>query len=250
MQRLRRFLVGNHLLTALLCLALLAPTVLIDGCGSASSSSSRLSEAGGCPTCSAGAGDATGTTQPLPTSVKRIATFLAYKASADAPTQYYASDGSPLTPGEFSQQLQKLPKDSNKSIGVEVVNQPPPAPKPGEAHPNYVRIGCLWMDVRWEEGPVSRCFNLAGVQWHLNFHFRNACSNTEIFNLHAKAWWDNGPQFGLYESAHGWCFNSTGKFTAIRDKFMGMLGLIGITGLAAYLIADISAGVVVAAFAL
>ncbi len=232
---------SHRLVASFLGLLVLLPAVLQVGCGG----SSQSSPAGDCPTCSASGGTAS---EPLPSTVTRVATFKAYKADADAPAQFYREDGTPISADDLKAAFAALPKDPNKSVGIQILNEAPPAP--GTAQSRYVQVGCLWMDVRWEEGPVSKCFKLQGVQWHLNFHFKNACSNQDYFNIHAKAWWDNGPQFGLYESVRQWCFRSVGKWTAIRGKFMEALAAAGVTGVAAYVISDISAGVCVAAFAL
>lgn len=248
MQTIRR-LVGVKPVAFALCLLMLLPTILIAGCGSVGGGSPRMSESDTCPTCSQPGTGGTVTAEPLPATVKRVATFRAYKPDEATPTQYYTEDGTPITQAELSAAFLALPKDENKSIGIEILNQKPAAP--GSLTPKSpVFVGCLMMDVRWENGPVSKCFKLAGTQWHLNFHFRNWCTNRDYFNLHAKAWWDNGPQFGLYESERDWCFRSVGKWTAIRDKFMASLALVGVTGMVAYVISDISAGITVAAFAL
>jgi len=241
-----RHLLGTRLLSVVLCvLFLVTTTPLMTGCGGGSSGSPpAVSDS--CPTCSAN--PTTPAADPLPSTVVRVASFMAYKPDETTPTQFYAQDGTPITQAELSQALLALPKDPNKSVGIQIVNQKPPAP--GTVKPQYVQVGCLWMDVRWENGPVGNCFKLAGVQWHLNFHFKNACNNHEYFNLHAKAWWDGGPQFGLYESTSGWCARGGVKYSDIRSKFMEALALVGVGGLAAYIISDVSAGVVVAAFAL
>jgi hypothetical protein len=151
------------------------------------------------------------------------------------------SSGKSLTQKDFAKVLNDLPKDPNKSIGLEIIEDPSEL-----GQTRGFGVGCLWMDVRWEHGYVGGCVRRTG--WHLNFHLKNRCNERELFNLHVIGWWDNGPQFGAYNSANNWCAQSRGTWTSIRDKFVLALGAIGIGGLAATVIANISTGVVVAVF--
>lgn len=238
--RRHTLLVAYAPVALLACVLALIPAILV-GCSGGSAGPHPLADT--CSGCSVS--DGTGTVEPLPSTVRRVASFAAFKPSSNEPTQFYSLDGKVLSPDEFSKAFAALPKDSDKSIGIHVLDKGPATP--GQLQADWVRIGCLWMDVRWEWGYIPGCIKRVG--WHLNFHIKDACTDREIFNLHAAGWRDNGPQFGLYESARGWCWRSTGTWTAIRDKFMGAFAAVGITGFAAYVLSDICAGVCVGAFA-
>lgn len=74
------------------------------------------------------------------------------------------------------------------------------------------RYRCM---VRWERGYVGGCIKRNG--WHLNLHIRDIKANRDVLNSHMMGWGENGPQFGIYNSANGYCATSRGKFTAIKD---------------------------------
>lgn len=79
-----------------------------------------------------------------------------------------------------------------------------------------VSVGRYWADVRWEWGYVPGCVHTN--TWHLNLHLRDTWANRDLMNVHIASWWQNGPQFGIYNSgASGFCVQSRGTFTAIRS---------------------------------
>lgn len=109
-------------------------------------------------------------------------------------------------------------------------------------------VGNYWCDVRWEYHYVGSCIqrNL----WHLQLHIKNGQQNYDIFNLHMCVWWENGPQFGAYNSANGWCANTRGTYTRIRDTVANALRSQGFSNSVAYSIAAATAVIVVIAFGL
>ena len=223
----------------------------IIGCGGGNGVSRNLYASnpdGTCANCTANQAELS-TASVTGATTTRIASFSMYTPGNGAIPSYYDSAGKLITHDEFIVALKALPRDPTKSIGLNLLQSQPTI---DQATGRFVKIPftCLGFDIRWEYGSVSTCFKLAGQQWHLNIQFRNTCRNIEYFNVHAMAWWDNGPQFGLYESVHNWCFRSVGKWTAIRDKFLLLEGDVGVTGWGADVAADVEADVVVGAFAL
>lgn len=78
----------------------------------------------------------------------------------------------------------------------------------------------LWryqLRVNWHKGWVRGCINKYG--WHLNFHIKDWKTNHDYFDTHVIVWWQNGPQFGLYESESKNCVQTRGTFTAIKNAF-------------------------------
>ena len=59
---------------------------------------------------------------------------------------------------------------------------------------------------------------------HLNFMVRNVRTNTLLLDVHLAGWWDNGPQFGIYQSAGSRiCARTTGNFTKMRQAIQDVL---------------------------
>lgn len=82
--------------------------------------------------------------------------------------------------------------------------------------------GKYYYDFRWEKHMIYGCINRD--VWHLNLHLKDTTPpEREIVNFHLCVWWDNGPQFGIYNSANGACAKTPGKFSAIRYKIQDFL---------------------------
>lgn len=59
---------------------------------------------------------------------------------------------------------------------------------------------------------------------HFNLLIRNTRTNTLVLDIHLAGWWDNGPQFGIYQSAgNKICARTTGKFTQIRQAIQDVI---------------------------
>jgi len=111
-----------------------------------------------------------------------------------------------------------------------------------------VPVGCYRLMLRWEPGYTGSCIRRNG--WHLNFHLRNGCGNYDVFNVHVVPWWENGPQIGIYNSANGWCAQSRGTWTDMRDNFLRMALAAGLGYGVAVTVANTMATLSVAALAL
>lgn len=109
-------------------------------------------------------------------------------------------------------------------------------------------VGCYRMMVRWEYGYTGSCVRRNGN--HLNFQIRNWCSNQDVCNLHVVGWWENGPQAGIYNSANGWCAQSRGTFTEIRDAIFRAMVAVGIGAGVAWALSYVAALITIPAFAL
>lgn len=244
MKRFKGLMRGNLILALVMSLALLIPVIFMAaGCGGNKTNlSSSLEDE--CPSCT----NNIGTVDSFPSDVTRTAAFMLYYPTEDGEPEYYAEDGTPVTKDVFQAALQAMPKDPSKSIGLALLEERPSGPLEEHDQTRAWSIGCYWFDIRWEKHYVGSC--IKRDTWHLQFHIRNKCQNREIFNSHLCAWWQNGPQFGIYESTRGFCAQSRGTFTEIRGKIIGALAVVGITGTIAYIIANTAAGVTVAAFAL
>ncbi|MCL5407550.1 MAG: hypothetical protein M1429_03585 [Patescibacteria group bacterium] len=76
---------------------------------------------------------------------------------------------------------------------------------------NVGRYRCM---IRWEPGNVGGCIGRNG--WHLNLHIKDRWTNQDLFNAHLISWWQNGPQFGIWNPPSGFCRTTRGTFTNIR----------------------------------
>lgn len=87
-----------------------------------------------------------------------------------------------------------------------------------DINPASIKVGSYMFFIRWEYGYVGGCIRRNG--WHLNLHIRDWRANRDITNFHLMGWWQNGPQFGIYNSVTQWCKTTRGNFTAIRNAFI------------------------------
>lgn len=131
---------------------------------------------------------------------------------------------------------------STISIGVQEADS--------DASSSRYRMGKYYYDFRWEKHMIYGCINRD--VWHISLHLKDTTPpEREIVNLHLVVWWDNGPQFGIYNSANGACAKTEGKFTAIRNKINDFLSrMTPMPSWACYSIAYTAAVVVVVIFAL
>jgi hypothetical protein len=123
-----------------------------------------------------------------------------------------------------------------------------PEENPG-VKPADFTVGKYWCDIRWEWGYVGSC--IRRNCWHLNLHIRDKSSNQDVFNAHLCGWWQNGPQFGIYNPPSNYCATTRGNFTSIKNAIQDALSrsVPWIPYAVAVSIAYVSAGVVVGAFA-
>ncbi|MBI4948379.1 hypothetical protein HY844_02395 [Candidatus Berkelbacteria bacterium] len=220
---------------------------LVSGVGSTS-----LTDLGGCSTDTQL--ETTGSTsgsQDLWESKKVIFTFV---VSTDASGNLVLADlnNVVVTTTEFNAKLQQLPKDGVSAIELRIADEATMSEiSPDQVQTDWeytTRVGCYFLRISWEKHDIRSCINRN--VWHLGILLKNTCSGRDITNIHACAWWQNGPQVGLYDSFNGWCVTTVGTFTAIREKLKVALAIVGITGFTAYIISSVGATVIVGAFAL
>ena len=118
----------------------------------------------------------------------------------------------------------------------------------GEVQPSYW-CGKYFWDIRWEWGYVGGC--IKRNCWHLNLHVRDSQANRDLVNFHLCGWWQNGPQFGLYDPPSNYCATTRGTFTNIASAITDALRRLApvIPYATAAVIGYVTAGVVVGAFA-
>jgi len=124
-------------------------------------------------------------------------------------------NGQTLNLEEFKKALASA-KDTNQLIQLKMADSSS-AISDSSSPVRGVSVGRYWADVRWEWGYVPGCIHTNA--WHLNLHLRDIWANRELVNIHMASWWDNGPQFGIYNSgANKFCAQSRGTFTGIRES--------------------------------
>lgn len=171
------------------------------------------------------------------------------------PSLYLRSTGDNTVPEVISTQGQLLTQEELSTR----INQLLPKSGPGciidllEPNPSLpgrvgIPVGCWRIMVRWENGYVGSC--IRRKTWrHLNFHVRNSCGNYDLANFHLVGWLENGPQVGIYNSTNGWCAQSRGTWSGIRDTVYKALLAAGLSGGVAWVISNIIAGMAIPAFA-
>ena len=170
--------------------------------------------------------------------------FYVREGTDSADCTYYRSDGTPLTRDEFQGLVQSM-MNNGEAIGeIKVTDKDSPAPGEG----TRLTIGCYRIMFRGETHYMGSC--IRRNTFHIQFQIRNICNQRDVFNAGVANWWQNGPQIGIFEERSGFCAQSRGKWTAIRDNFLRSLAVVGITGSLAYLIANAMASTTVAVFAL
>ena len=254
----------NAVKTALLTLAILV-AVFSAGCGGSQqnpvtpTASSAVTAPGivpttastenSCPTCSQqGKPDPSLVSAPDTQFTKKTVITVAADPDGGMP-KFYDAANKELAPEEAQSLVRKSLVDDRSAVYF----KPIVLEKPGVLHPHdweyKNQIGCYWFRISWESGYIGSCIHRNSR--HLGFTVRNNCNNptTLVFDGHACGWWENGPQFGLYDSKSGWCRQTRGGFTNIKDTFYAGLLSAGIVWWLAGPIADISAGVAVVALA-
>lgn len=82
-------------------------------------------------------------------------------------------------------------------------------------------------EIRKEGGYVGGC--IERNQTHINLHLRDSKANKDIVNIHLVSWWENGPQFGIYNTGtRKFCVQTRGKFTALKDSITNFFRSVGI----------------------
>lgn len=183
---------------------------------------------------------------------KRV--ISAFLLSADQRGNIVKTDlkGNIISDSVFKTAVRNLPKDGVSAIELRITDEVALSTLTQDQLQTDWEVkkslGCYFIRISWEKHLVKGCINKD--VWHLGLILKNTCSNRDILNAHACVWWQNGPQFGLYDSFSGWCATTVGTFTAIRDKLKVVLAVVGITGFTAYVISTFGASVIVAAFAI
>jgi hypothetical protein len=172
--------------------------------------------------------------------------YRVYGESLQGNVTYFDKQNTIISQENFLESVKLLPQDSNYAISIQVLDEDPSSNIKARMPP----LGCIWIDVRWEKHYVGGCINRNA--WHINFHIRDKCTKNspDLFNMHVVVWWENGPQMGLYNSANGWCAQSRGTFTEIRQLFINAFATVGVTGTTAYVLAQLAASITSTAFAL
>jgi hypothetical protein len=130
------------------------------------------------------------------------------------------------------------------------IDDPSSGSQSGDITTQAISVWKYWADIRWEYGYVPGCVH--AFAWHLNLHLRDTWANRELVNIHLAVWWQNGPQFGIYNSgASQFCAQSRGTFTNIKNAIYGYFRYsVGLPSWVASSLAYSAAVVVVTAFAL
>jgi hypothetical protein len=164
---------------------------------------------------------------------------------------FYDSSFQKVSDARVRQMIESLPKNNVSALELAILKPLPRDYSNDPVRPMWgFQVGCYYVRLSWEIHYVGSC--IGRNNWHLGFMVKNVCANPErmILNAHACVWWQNGPQFGLYNSANGWCAQSRGTWTEIRDRVYAGLAAVGVGGFVGYVIADVSTGIVVFAFGL
>lgn len=77
-------------------------------------------------------------------------------------------------------------------------------------------MGRYYYKIYWDKHYVGGCIKQNTN--HLNLLIRDLPTNKLLFDSHLCVWWNNGPQFGIYNSKNGACSQTPGKFSAIKKK--------------------------------
>lgn len=228
----------------------IASLTVFVGCGGPSSEPSRqfsTSTVNDCPTCTDAKGDLS-TTIVSDSRFTDVQTIAIQPDSGGGMPKFFDNHNRQITTEQVTALVKALPKDNKSAITIKVIAPPLVAGQEKTRWEYINQIGCYWFRISWENGRIRGCINKDA--WHLGFLVRNNCNkpSTMVLDGHAIVWWENGPQFGLYDSKSGWCKTTRGNFTAIRNTFYSALLAVGVVWWLAYPVADISAGVTVAAF--
>jgi hypothetical protein len=179
-----------------------------------------------------------------PNTAKNVSSFKIYNQPQSDNLFYFDEQNNPIEKSKFVDSINLLTQDSNQVISIDILESDPGIlPKD-----NGVYIGNYRLEVRREKGYVAGCIKRNG--WHLNFDITNFRNNKQLFNLHVMAWWENGPQVGIYNSANKWCAQSRGTFTDLKNLFFKAFVAAGVTGAVAITLANIAASISVVSFAL
>jgi hypothetical protein len=238
---------GTRAIPVCVLIAVLVMTVVVlFGCGGSGDPGQQVANTDACPSCSGAQGPPT----PPPQSVNVVATVSMLPNVQGAPERFFDANNAEMSAQTLSSMIQSIPKDGSSAMQINVLAASAAdaslaaQPKVGVGFP----VGCYYIRISWEQGYVGGCIK-RNDQWHLGFTVRNNCKETMPFNGHLCGWWQNGPQFGIYNSANGWCAQSRGTFTEIKNKIAAGLVAAGIVSWLADSIADTVAGVTVSAFA-
>ncbi len=115
---------------------------------------------------------------------------------------------------------QPLSLDSLRQLAIESartradISFAPTSSPSSEVDPAFW-VGKYWCKIHWDKHYVGDC--IKRDCWHLNLLVNDSSTGKEVFNAHLCGWWQNGPQFGIYNSASGYCKTTRGKFTDIKN---------------------------------
>lgn len=116
-------------------------------------------------------------------------------------------------------------------------------------------IGNYEITFTWHKHPLYGCINRD--VWHAGFLIKNNAAKWVICDIHVAAWWQNGPQIGVYvtrgedwHTSQLYCTTTRGSFTAVRDAICEALKRVQIPSLYAYLMATAIAVILIPIFAL
>jgi hypothetical protein len=90
----------------------------------------------------------------------------------------------------------------------------------GEVTPEFW-VGKYYCSMHWDKHYVGSC--IRRNCWHLNLLINDSSTGRQVFNSHLCGWWQNGPQFGIYNSANGVCVTSRGGFTAVKNAIQSAI---------------------------
>lgn len=90
----------------------------------------------------------------------------------------------------------------------------------GEVTPQFW-VGRYYCRMHWDRHYVGSC--IRRNCWHLNLLISDSSTGREVFNSHLCSWWQNGPQFGIYNSSNGVCVTSRGGFTAVKNAIQSAI---------------------------
>ena len=208
------------LLTMLCC--------MLPGCGG--------NKTEGCADCSSSE-SGTAISKPIPTRTI-IASFSA-RQETDGNVRFFRNTGEQISAEEMRNVINSMPKDETKGIEINVL-QPT-----GDASRLWVPIPwtCYGIVLNWEKHFLGGC--IKRDVWHLGFQVQNRCQGRMIFDSHAAAWWENGPQFGLYVTPSIFCRTTRGGYTAVRDTIRNALLAAGLGASAALIISEFSTPVII-----
>jgi len=137
--------------------------------------------------------------------------ILDVKSNGD--TTVVSLDGVVLSEERISE-LASVSAGSRDAIAF-VVDATSPA-KEGETNTEaQFRTSNYFCKIYWNKHYVGSC--IKRDTWHLNLLISDTRTGREVFNSHLCGWWQNGPQFGIYNSANGFCKTTRGGFTAIKN---------------------------------